>query len=236
MIWTLSDSFSAMIFWISSGFSFSAIAFQMHVCRRRLWRATECGRDRASFISLRRSKLGLAVDHLGFGLRFGVLHGGFLASGRLRERVCSICFCLSGKRVLHGVGLRFGLQHRRSALGFGCFDRRAPSVLRPRAPLPDFFLFHFEFDAMRSFSCSLISTPSSPLAYSVGSWMSRSTTSLTMTASAPRRGDGAAAVWRISSRLRQTARGPGRAGRDRGNALATTGGTNSFSSGCGRFA
>src|SRR5690242_3459410 len=63
----------------------------------------------------------LAVDHFRLRHRFGVLHRGFLARLGFQPRLLDLLL-LERQRVLHGVGLRLGLEHGDRGLTLGGLD------------------------------------------------------------------------------------------------------------------
>ena len=64
--------------------------------------------------------LGLAVNHFGLGRGLRVLYRGFLASLCLQPGLLDLLL-LERQRVLHGVGLRLGLQDANLRVALGVF-------------------------------------------------------------------------------------------------------------------
>ena len=65
-------------------------------------------------------EFGLAVDDLGLRVRFGVLDGGFLARFGFQLALLNLLF-LERQGVLHGVGLSLGFDHLGLRLSLGLF-------------------------------------------------------------------------------------------------------------------
>ena len=120
MICSLSESRSAMIFWMSMGFclrtaasNFMRSASAAAVTRMRLASASE-----RLLLAL---DFGFAVNDLGLRGGFGVLQRGFLASFGFQLGLLDLLL-LQGQGVLHGVGFGLGLQDADLGLRFGLLD------------------------------------------------------------------------------------------------------------------
>ena len=131
MICNLSESRSAMIFWINIGLDFSAAAsrFMRSESAAAVTRI-DSHRLREQVAAL---EFGFAVDDLGLRGSFGILDRGFFSRG-VSRRVCSICFCFRGSVYCMASDSALACRTRTCAAASACLMSRvfcaSPSVRR----------------------------------------------------------------------------------------------------------